>query len=438
MFIDKAKIHLIAGNGGNGSIHWRREKFVPSGGPDGGDGGRGGNIILEADTHVRTLADYKYKRKYKAESGQPGAGQKMFGRAGEDLVLKVPVGTVVREAESGLPIADLHEEGARMIVVQGGFGGKGNVHFKSSIRQAPRFAQPGGIGQELDVILEVKLLADVGLVGFPNVGKSTLLSVMTQARPKIANYPFTTLEPNLGVVKLEEGNSYVIADIPGLIEGASEGAGLGHDFLRHIERTRVLCHVIDMAGTEGRDPVEDYFQIQSELGKYSPELVKRVRVIVANKMDLPGAEKNLERFRAVLEKENIFSAASGEAWDEDGPHLLELSAATHTGVRELSYRLWDTIRNLPPRYETLDEAIVPIEQFFQKDRSIRVERNGKRIVATGEPLKTLSRKLILQDEDSVTFFERSLETMGVMDRIRALNPTEDDVIDVEGFEFDWL
>lgn len=422
MFIDTAKIELKAGNGGDGAIAWRREKYEPAGGPDGGDGGDGGSIWFEADTGVQTLLDFKYRRKYAADNGERGGKKKMFGKKGEDLILKVPVGTILREAESGKPIADFTKPGQRELILKGGKGGKGNYRFKSSIRQAPRFAQPGSPGREMTVLLEVKLIADVGLVGLPNVGKSSLLSTMSRAKPKIANYHFTTLDPNLGVVDIGEGAGFIIADIPGLIEGASEGAGLGHDFLRHIERTRLLCHVLDMSGSEGRDPLEDFETINQELAAYNERLLDKMRLVVANKMDLPGAEENLARFR--------------EKYPEY-PVMLT-SAATTEGVKELKYRLWEEIKDLPKEYDTLDEPLADIDSFFAVDPSIKVFREGNVIYAQGEPLKTLSRKLIIDDEDSVTFFESSLERMGVMDRIRELDPTEDDVVDVEGFQFDWL
>lgn len=448
MFIDQVTIEVRAGHGGDGAISWRREKFVPDGGPDGGDGGRGGSILLEADKDVNTLLDFKYHPIYKAPSGEPGRGQQQFGKSGEDVILKVPVGTVVREAESGLPIADLREDGQRFVVVKGGFGGKGNVHFKSSIRQAPRFAKPGGMGQQLKIILEVKLIADVGLVGLPNVGKSTILSILTRAKPKIANYHFTTIEPNLGAVDMGEGRSFIIADIPGLIEGAHAGAGLGHDFLRHIERTRVIAHVLDMSGSEGRDPVQDFDLIQQELTAYHEALPKKLRVIVANKMDLPGAEENLARFREAMADRGFVVRAAGEKpeqsadpWQEETTNaivLVPLSAATTKGMDVLRRVLWQEISEIPKTLLTCEEEIVPVEQFFQRDTAITVRREGHTIFVQGQPIVNLAKKLIITDGSSIQFFERSLEQMGVMDRVRALDPDEEDVINIEGFEFDWL
>lgn len=448
MFIDQVTIEVRAGHGGDGAISWRREKYVPNGGPDGGDGGRGGSILLEADKDVNTLLDFKYHPIYKASSGEPGRGQQQFGKSGEDLILKVPVGTVVREAESKLPIADLREDGQRFVVVKGGYGGKGNVHFKSSIRQAPRFAKPGGMGQQLKIILEVKLIADVGLVGLPNVGKSTILSILTRAKPKIANYHFTTIEPNLGAVDMGEGRSFVIADIPGLIEGAHAGAGLGHDFLRHIERTRVIAHVLDMSGSEGRDPVHDFDLIQQELAAYHEALPKKLRVIVANKMDLPGAEEHLANFRQAMAERGLAVRVAEEKpqqpadpWQEKVPSpiiLVPLSAATTKGMDVLRRVLWQEISQIPKTLLTCEEEIVPVERFFQRDTAITVRREGHTIFVQGESVANLAKKLIITDGASIQFFERSLEQMGVMDRIRALDPDEDDVINIEGFEFDWL
>lgn len=448
MFIDQVTIEVRAGNGGDGAISWRREKYVPDGGPDGGDGGRGGSIILEADKDVNTLLDFKYHPIYKAPSGEPGRGQQQFGKAGEDLILKVPLGTVVREAESGLAIADLREDAQRFVVVKGGLGGKGNVHFKSSIRQAPRFAKPGGMGQQLKIVLEVKLIADVGLVGLPNVGKSTILSILTRAKPKIANYHFTTIEPNLGVVDMGEGRSFIMADIPGLIEGAHAGAGLGHDFLRHIERTRVIAHVLDMSGSEGRDPIQDFDLIQQELLAYHEALPKKLRIIVANKMDLPGADEQLARFCREMERRG-FSVRkaeekpqpSADSWQEEKTNaviVVPLSAATTKGMNVLRRILWQEVSGIPKTLLACEDEIVSVEQFFRRDHAVTVRREGHTIIVQGEPVANLAKKLIITDGASIQFFERSLEQMGVMDRVRALNPDEEDVINIEGFEFDWL
>lgn len=425
MFIDLVKIHLKAGRGGDGAIAWRREKFVPSGGPAGGRGGDGGSIYFQADPDMQTLLDYKYKGKYVAQSGEGGKSKKMTGKTGEDLVLKVPLGTVVREAESGQAIADLSIPDQKFLVVKGGRGGSGNATFATSTKQAPRFAIPGEEGQELTVILELKLLADVGLVGLPNVGKSTILSILTRADPKVGNYHFTTLRPNLGVVDLGQGRGFVLADMPGLIGGASQGAGLGSQFLRHIERTRLLVHVLDISGSEARDPIEDFKTVQEELASYKQNLEEKVGLVVANKMDLPGAGDQLARFKSYLKKEGL-----------DLP-VIESSAAQAKGMKELKNAIWESLASRPKQDEPVEE-LVDREKFFRPDASIQVKRDGHVIYVTGQPVEDLSKKLIITDPDSVSFFERKLEEMGVMDQVRALNPTEEDTIDVVGFEFDWL
>ncbi|HQD42196.1 MAG TPA: GTPase ObgE, partial [Bacillota bacterium] len=329
MFVDMVKIHTAAGNGGHGAVSFRREKYIPAGGPDGGDGGRGGDIVFEADPGMKTLMDFRYKKRYRAENGQNGAGFNKTGKNGEDLVLKVPVGTVIKDFDTGIVIADLTTAGQRVVAARGGKGGKGNARFASAVRQAPTFAESGYDGEERWLVLELKLIADVGLIGFPNVGKSTILSVVTGAKPKIANYPFTTLTPNLGVVALDGDRTFVLADIPGLIEGAHRGVGLGHDFLRHIERTRLLIHVLDVSGSEGRDPLEDFRQVNRELERYSSKLAERPQIVAANKMDLPGAAENLARVREELEKE--------------GYEVFEVSAATNRGLDGLMNRAADLI-----------------------------------------------------------------------------------------------
>ena len=295
MFIDVAKIHVKAGKGGDGIVAWRREKYEPAGGPYGGDGGNGGSIILRADEGIRTLMDFRYKRSYAGQNGENGRTKKQFGKSGEDIVLKVPIGTLVKDVDTGGVIVDLKDKDQTFVIARGGRGGRGNAKFATATRQAPGFAEPGTRGQERQIVLELKLLADVGLIGFPNVGKSTILSILSAAKPKIANYHFTTLKPNLGVVRVAEEKSFVIADIPGLIEGAHEGAGLGHDFLRHIERTRVIVHVLDISGSEGRDPVDDFYKINEELSQYNDRLTDKPQIIVANKMDIPGATEGLAK-----------------------------------------------------------------------------------------------------------------------------------------------
>ncbi len=336
MFIDIAKIKIISGKGGDGKVSFHREKYIAAGGPDGGDGGRGGSVVFRVDDNLSTLLDFRYKKKYAAPNGENGMGKRMKGKDGEDLVIRVPRGTLLRDQKTGQIIKDLSDD-EPFVAAKGGNGGWGNTHFATPTRQAPRFAKPGLAGQELDVTLELKLLADVGLVGFPNVGKSTLLSMVSAARPKIANYHFTTLIPNLGVVRIGEGQSFVMADIPGIIEGASEGAGLGHDFLRHIDRCRLLLHLVDAAGSEGRDPIEDVRAINAELAGYSASLAARPQILVANKADLLGGERApVERLRAFAE--------------ENGWLFAEISAATNTGVRELIQLTWRELSELPPVY----------------------------------------------------------------------------------------
>lgn len=325
MFVDKAKIFVKAGNGGNGSVSFRREKYVPAGGPDGGDGGRGGSIIIEADGALRTLMDFKYKTKYSAPSGEDGSKKRRAGKNGEDLLLKVPEGTIIRDEKTGLVIADLKNSGDRIVVAKGGFGGKGNQHFANAVRQAPAFAKSGTDGQERWIVLELKMIADVGLLGFPNVGKSTFLSIVTSAKPKIANYHFTTITPNLGVVKTRHGESFVMADIPGIIEGAADGVGLGHDFLRHVERTKVLIHIVDISGIEGRDPIEDFEKINSELKLYNEKLATRPQIVVANKSDLLFDDSIYADFKKNLE--------------DNGYEVFKMSAATREGVDEVIDRV---------------------------------------------------------------------------------------------------
>ncbi|MGB3989963.1 MAG: GTPase ObgE, partial [Acetivibrionales bacterium] len=321
MFIDRAKIHIKAGNGGNGMVSFRREKFVPAGGPDGGDGGKGGDIIFEVDEGLRTLIDFRYKRKYVAGSGENGGTAKRTGKSGKDLIIRVPPGTVVKDLETGRILADMVEPGQRTVVAKGGKGGAGNQHFATPTRQVPGFAKPGDPGEEYEVELELKMIADVGLVGFPNAGKSTLLSKVSAAKPKIADYPFTTLVPNLGVVRIDEGASFLLADIPGLIEGAHQGVGLGFDFLRHVERNRMLLHIVDVAGVDGRDPVDDFEKINEELRLYNPRLAERYQVVAANKVDLPQGQQNLERFK--------------EAVEAKGFRVFPISAASGDGVKQL-------------------------------------------------------------------------------------------------------
>lgn len=423
MFYDTARIYVKGGDGGNGIVAFRREKYVPEGGPSGGDGGRGGNVILVADPGLRTLVDYRYKRHYKAERGEHGQGKNMHGQNAEDIRLRVPVGTVVRDSETGEILADLVEPGQEVIVARGGRGGRGNARFVSAQNRVPTLAENGEPGEERWIELELKLLADVGLVGFPNVGKSTLISRVSGAKPKIANYPFTTLAPNLGVVTLGEGKSFVVADIPGLIEGAHEGAGLGHAFLRHTERTRLLIHVLDIAGSEGRDPVRDFTIINQELALYSPTLAERPQVVAANKMDLPEAAANLERLKAAI-------SANYE--------IFPISAVTGEGVQALMYRVGKILDELStnsppaPAVEQVRRVQVKNEPGWQ----ITVEDGV--FVVSGKDVERLSAMTNLDNEEAVRRFQRLMKKMGIDDGLRARGIKEGNLVRIRGNEFEWV
>lgn len=422
MFVDIAKINVKAGKGGNGSVAFRREKYVPLGGPAGGDGGDGGSIILVADEGLRTLMDFRYKRHYQAESGEDGRGKKQYGSDGKDMYLRVPAGTLVKDEETGIVLADLKVHGQEYVCARGGHGGKGNVKFKNSIRRTPRFAEPGTKGEEREILLELKLIADVGLVGFPNVGKSTILASVTSAKPKIANYHFTTLKPNLGVVMIGEGHSYVLADIPGLIEGASEGAGLGLEFLRHVERTKLLLHVIDASGQEDRDPVEDFYKINEELKNYSEKLTRKEQIIVLNKMDLPQSLENVERIKKEFKDYEI----------------IEVSAATGEGLDYLKKRAYERLLEIEEEIEFVDE--VQVEQFFdRKERdTIVVSKEEDYYLAEGEFLERLVSSTNFDDFESFSHFQKVLIDKGVIERLREIGAKEGDLISVCGIEFDFV
>jgi GTP-binding protein len=417
MFADVAKIVVKAGDGGNGAVSFRREKYVPAGGPDGGDGGNGGSIVFEATNRMRTLLDFRYKRHYRAENGAKGEGNNRKGKQGADLVIQVPPGTVIKDAESGKVMADLMREGDRVVLLPGGKGGKGNSRFATPTRQAPNFAQNGIAAPERTVILELKTIADVGLVGFPNAGKSTLLAAATRARPKIADYPFTTLEPNLGVV--EAGGGFIIADIPGLIEGAHEGAGLGHAFLRHVERTRMLAHVVDMAGTDGRDPVADYEAINRELAAYSPRLAELPQVVVANKMDDPASDGNLERLEAAVA----------------GKHpIFAISAAAQEGVRELMIALGRMVSQLPPPQP--EEAELWAEEI--DPNGLTIEQVDGAYEVTGPLMDRLTRSINFDDDTSLRYFQTLLIRKGVIDALRQAGCGEGDTVRIGALEFDFI
>ncbi|MFA7164193.1 MAG: GTPase ObgE [Eubacteriales bacterium] len=421
MFVDYVKIHVRAGDGGDGSVSFRREKYIPNGGPDGGDGGDGGSILFEASEDLHTLMDFRFKKKFIAERGEDGKGQKRFGRRGQDLIIKVPVGTVIRDEETGLVIADLNTKGEKRIMARGGRGGKGNVHFATATRQAPKFARQGQKGQERSLILELKSIADVGLVGFPNVGKSTILSILSAARPKIADYHFTTLKPSLGVVRVREDASFVMADIPGIIEGAHEGVGLGLKFLRHIERTRLLLHVIDVSGLEGRDPIEDFESIRGELQKYSEKLVDKPQLIAANKMDIPGAEDNIERLKAQLEPQ--------------GYKVFPVSAAQNKGFKPL---LDEIIRMLSqiPEPESFEEELDIFEQ--EEEIPFEINKEGDEFVVSGPMMDRLFTMINLDNYDSLQYFQRVLRKHGVIDALREAGVKDGDTVHIKDFSFDFI
>lgn len=423
MFVDTAKITVKAGKGGNGSVAFRREKYIPMGGPAGGDGGDGGSVIIIADEGLRTLMDFRYKRHYHAENGEDGRGKNQYGADGKDLYLKVPVGTLIKDVETGIVLADLKTRGQEYIAARGGRGGKGNVKFKSSIRRTPRFAQPGTKGEEREIVLELKLIADVGLVGFPNVGKSTILASVTSAKPKIANYHFTTLKPNLGVVSIGEGHSYVLADIPGLIEGASKGAGLGLDFLRHVERTRLLLHVLDASGQEGRDPVEDFYKINDELKQYSDKLNTKEQIIVLNKMDIPEAIDNAER----IKKE--FS---------DKYEIITVSAATGQGLDFLKKRAYERLLQIEEEIEFVDEKAVESLLDKKERDTIIVTKEDDYYSAEGDFLERLVASTNFDDFESFSNFQKVLIDKGVIQKLRDSGAKEGDLISVCGVEFDFV
>lgn len=421
MFTDYVKIYAKAGNGGNGAISFRREKYVAAGGPDGGDGGKGGDIYFEVDQNSNTLLEFRYKKKFKAENGSNGEGSNKYGKSGEDLTIKVPIGTIVKDAETNHVLADLSHEGQKELVLKGGRGGKGNSHFATATRQAPRFSQDGENGEEKELILELKLLADVGLIGFPNVGKSTFLSRTTSATPKIADYHFTTLEPNLGVVKTEYGDSFVIADIPGIIEGASEGVGLGLQFLRHIERTRLLLHVIDVSGSEGRDPVDDFEKINSELKKYSKKLSERTQIIVANKSDIIQDEEKFEELSKLAKKHNI--------------KIFKISAVTGEGISELIKYVSDLLKILPKEelLEYEDKKIYKLEN--KDDYTIRKEEGM--FVIEGEPVERIMRRVNIDDNESLYYLQKNLDELGVHEKLKKMGIKEGDIVKIADYELEW-
>ena len=421
-FVDKARISVKAGNGGNGAVAFHREKYVAAGGPDGGDGGKGGDVVFVVDDNMSTLMDFRYKRKYVASNGMDGQGKRCSGKDGADMVIRVPRGTVIRDTESGAVMHDM-SDGADYVVCHGGKGGWGNEHFATPTRQVPRFAKPGLPGESHDITLELKLLADVGLVGFPNVGKSTLLSVVSKAHPKIANYHFTTLFPNLGVVFVDEGRSFVMADIPGIIEGASEGAGLGHDFLRHIDRCRLLIHLVDVSGSEGRDPVEDFDAINAELVEYSPELADRPQIVAANKCDLCGDDReNIERLKKHVEAL--------------GYDFFEMSAATHNGTRELVQVAANQLKDLPPVIRFEADYVAP-DPVIDTSEALTIEQYDDVWVVEGPWLQKLMSTVNFNDSESMMYFDRVLRESGVFERMEAMGCKDGDTVSLYNLEFEY-
>ena len=423
MFIDKARIFVKSGNGGNGAVSFRREKYVPAGGPDGGDGGNGASVIFEVDLGLRTLMDFKYQRKYVAEHGEDGSKKRKAGRNGEDLILKVPPGTIIRDEATGLVIADLKEEGDRAIVAKGGRGGKGNQHFANAVRQAPAFARSGSDGVEKWVVLELKMIADVGLLGFPNVGKSTFLSVVTKAKPKIANYHFTTLTPNLGVVQTKFGDSFVLADIPGLIEGAAEGIGLGHDFLRHVERTKVLIHIVDISGLEGRDALDDFDKINGELKLYNEKLSTRPQVVVANKMDILEDESVYDEFKTELEGR--------------GYKVFKMSAATRQGVDDVIAYVSELLQNAEEIELVSEEEMFRPELDEVQDEGLQIEIEDGVYVVSGKSLRRIMYSVNFDDMESIQYFQKAMESQGVFDRLREMGIEDGDTVRIYEIEFEF-
>ena len=427
MFADRARIFVKSGKGGDGHVSFRREKYVPDGGPDGGDGGHGGSVIFKVDEGLNTLTDFRHVRKYAAQNGEEGGKKNCRGRNGEDIIIKVPAGTVIKEAESGKVIADMSGDNTEVVLLRGGRGGKGNQHYATSTMQAPKYAQPGQPAQELELLLELKVIADVGLVGFPNVGKSTFISRVTNARPKIANYHFTTLQPNLGVVDMEDCKSFVIADIPGLIEGASEGVGLGYEFLRHIERTKVMIHIVDAAGTEGRDPIEDIYAINKELAAYNADIAHRPQIIAANKID------------AIYDPEDDPVARIKAEFEPQGVEVVPISAVTGEGVKTFLYKVSELL-------DTLDDAPVVFEQEYfpeienptdEEPFEVYYDEEEDEYVIEGPRIEKMLGYTNLESEKGFKFFQNFLKETGILDQLEELGIKEGDSVRMYGLGFDY-
>ena len=424
MFVDSAKIYVKAGDGGDGAVSFHREKYVAAGGPDGGDGGKGGDIIFKVDNNLSSLIDFSYKRKYVAKKGENGSAKNSFGKSAEDVVIKVPRGTVIKEFKTGRILADMSTD-EPVVIARGGKGGRGNAHFATSTRQIPKFAKPGFRGDEYELLLELKLIADVGLVGFPNVGKSTLISVVSAAKPKIANYHFTTLTPVLGVVKIEDGKSFVMADIPGLIEGASEGVGLGHEFLRHVERCRLIVHVVDVSGSEGRDPIEDFEAINKELAGFSQELADAPQIVAANKSDM-ATDEQVERFKKYIE--------------DKGYKFYQISAATTQGTKELVYGVWEELGKLPPvkqfEAQPLTREELDAKLLSKKEFEVTVE-DGIYFVEA-DWLWDIIRVADMEDYSSLQYFQNVLRSTGIIDKLEEMGINEGDTVAIFDFEFEYV
>lgn len=425
MFADRAKIMIRSGKGGNGHVSFRRELYVANGGPDGGDGGKGGDLIFEVDEGLNTLYDYRHKRKFAAGDGEEGGKRRCHGKDGKDIVLKVPEGTVIKEANTGKVVADMSGENRRQIILKGGKGGLGNQHFATATMQVPKYAQPGQPAMEMEVTLELKVIADVGLIGFPNVGKSTLLSRVTNADPKIANYHFTTLNPNLGVVDLPNGKGFVMADIPGLIEGASEGVGLGHEFLRHIERTKMMIHVVDAAGIEGRNPIEDIYKINAELEAYNPEIAKRPQVIAANKTDLIYSEDEdpVELLKAEFEPKGI--------------KVFPISGVSGKGIQELLYYVSEELQKIGTETVIFEQEFFPEDELIYEELPYTVEKVDDMYVVEGPKIEKMLGYTNLDSEKGFAFFQRFLKDTGILEKLEAAGIEEGDTVKMYGLQFDY-
>ena len=426
MFADRATIYIRSGKGGDGHVSFRREKYVPDGGPDGGDGGKGGDVIFEVDEGQNTLGDYRHKRKYKAEDGQEGGKKRCHGADGADIILKVPEGTVIMDAASRKVIADMSGDNRRQVILKGGRGGLGNQHFATSTMQIPKYAQPGQPSQELWVNLELKVIADVGLVGFPNVGKSTFLSRVTNAQPKIANYHFTTLNPNLGVVDLPDGRGFVIADIPGLIEGASEGVGLGHEFLRHIERTKLMIHVVDAAGTEGRDPVDDIYKINAELKAYNADIANRPQVIAANKIDAIYSDPENDPIKRLKDE-----------FEPQGYKVFPISGVTGEGLNELLYYVSDQLKDLDAAPIVFEQEYFPEDELIYVDLPYTVEKEDGMYVVEGPKIEKMLGYTNLDSEKGFAFFQKFLKDTGILKELEDAGIEEGDTVRMYGLQFDY-